>query len=49
MFSSAMDLSSLHNVVVGRSRIDNYLMDVPRRQGGSLIDATFQSEEGELG
>ncbi|CBK24745.2 uncharacterized protein [Blastocystis hominis] len=42
VFSSAMDLSKLHNVVVGRSRIDNYLMDVPRRQGGSLIDATLQ-------
>ena len=49
MFPRSFPFEKMKDVVIGRAKIDNYLMDVPRRQGGSLIDATLQSEEGELG
>ena len=42
VFSKFMDLTRLAPVVVGRTRMDNYLLDIPRRQRGSLVDASFQ-------
>lgn len=46
MFSSSIDFTLFEDAVIGRGRIDNYLMEIPDRQGGSLIDSSYKGKDG---
>ena len=37
MFSSSIDFTLFEDAVIGRGRIDNYLMEIPDRQGLSAV------------
>lgn len=42
IFSENVDYSKMESAVVGRMRIDNYMMSYIFQQNGSLVDATWR-------
>lgn len=47
MFPRSFPFEKMKDVVIGRAKIDNYLMALMYRMHGYLIDSTYRGEIGE--